>query len=163
LENVNMQGSGSVFLGDPCTPGDCTTRLKTTQYTNINRRSNNGFSMYNGVTGRIDFRDVGRSGLTLRTSYTWSHAIDNLSSVFSVNSNNVNLGLLDPFNPHLDKGDAEFDVRHRMAVSAIWDVPLARNSRGWLQQVAGGWQLAPIFTARTGAPFTLFDGTNVQF
>jgi hypothetical protein len=31
---------------------------------------------------------------------------------------------------------------------------------GFARQLLGGWSLAPILTARTGTPFTLFDCTN---
>lgn len=168
IENVNMAGAGNVFLGDPCAkgsspgdPGTCTARLRTTQYTNINRRGNGGFSNYNALNVRVEIRNVRSSGLTLRFNHIWSHAIDNLSSTFSENSNNANLGLLDPFSPRLDRGDAEFDNRHRLAVSGVWDIPAGRNSNGLRRQLLSGWQLAPILTARTGSPFSLFDASNV--
>lgn len=60
---------------------------------------------------RADLRNPFHSGGTLRANYTWSHAIDNLSSTFSESPNNLNLGLLDPFNKRLDTGDADFDIR----------------------------------------------------
>jgi hypothetical protein len=167
LENPNLAGTGNVYLGDPCvagtTPGDpgtCTSRLRTTQYSNINRRGNNGFSNYNALVVKADILNVHNIGLNLHANYTWSHAIDNLSSVFSVSQNNDNLGLLDPFNPQLDRGDAEFDVRHRVAISAIWDIPYRGGASSWMKQVLGGWTVAPIITATSGAPFTLFDSTN---
>jgi hypothetical protein len=160
IEDVNRLGFGNAYLGDPCTPsaGNCTARLRTTQYTGINRRGDKGFSTYHGANFRLEVRDL--QGLVLRTNYTWSHAIDNLSSTFSENDNNFTLGLLDPFNPRLDKGNADFDVRHRIAFSAIWEIPYAENSAGVLRQVAHGWQVAPIFTAQTGNVFTIFDATD---
>ncbi len=164
LENSNMAGSANVFLGVKCEPGDCTDRLKNTQYSNINRRSGNGFSNYNSVNFRIETQNLKNTGLLLRMNYTWSHAIDNLSDVFSASGNNFNLGLLDPFHPGLDKGNASFDARHRFVVAAVWDLPIARHSsHGYMKRIAGGWQLAPIFVARTGNPYTLYDTTNAQF
>jgi hypothetical protein len=85
--------------------------------------------------------------------------MDDLSTTFSEEANTQLLGYLDPFNPRLDLGDSDYDVRHRLVVSAIWDVPLARNSSGVMKQVVGGWELAPIFNARSGYPFTIFDCT----
>lgn len=164
LENPNRVGAGNVYLGDACTPGSvpgdpgtCRDRLKLTQYTNINRRANNGFSNYNALNVRVQMRNVGNSGLDLTSNYTWSHAIDNLSSVFSVSANDINLGLLDPFNPRLDRGDAEFDIRQREALSAIWNVPFARSTKGVARQILDGWSFAPIFIAHTGTPYSLFD------
>jgi hypothetical protein len=167
LEDPNQIGAGNVYLNDPCTPGltpgdpgTCTARLKTTQYSFLNRRGNNGFSRYNAMNVRVDIRNVANSGLDLRTNYTWSHAIDNLSSVFSVAYNDLNLGLLDPFNPKLDTGDAEFDIRQRVAISGIWNIPFAKNTMGIHKRVLDGWTIAPIFTANTGTPFSLFDTSN---
>lgn len=171
LENPNRPGAGNVYLSDPCTkgstpgdPGDCTSRLRTTQYTNINTRGNNGASLYNGLNTRVEIRNVASSGLNLRTNYTYSHAIDNLSSTFSESSNNLNLGLLDAFNPGLDRGNADFDNRHRFVLSGTWEIPFARfgldPQRSLAKRIVEGWNIAPIFTARTGNSFSLFDCTN---
>ena len=157
LENPNRVGSGNVYLGDnPAT----LTRLRNTQVTNINRRGGNGLSLYNGLNGRVDLKNVANTGLTLRVNYTYAHAMDNLSSTFSESANNGNLGLLDPFNPKLDRGNADFDVHNRLAVSGTWDVPFARNTSGITKRVFDGWTLSSIFTAHSGLPFTLFDCTN---
>jgi outer membrane receptor protein involved in Fe transport len=136
------------------------TRLQTFQYSNINRRGDNGFSHYNAVTFRAQLSDIAHTGLFLRANYTWAHAIDNISSTFSESNNNANLGLLDPFNPKIDKGNSDFDLRHRFVVAATWDVPFAKNTHGVAKLLGDGWTLAPIITVRTGFPFTLFDCTN---
>jgi len=167
LEDPNRVGSGHVFLGDPCSdpgnPGVCTNRLRLTQYTNINRRGGNAFSDYHGLNFRATVRNFKDTGLNLTANYTWSHAIDNLSSTFSERSNNFNLGLLDPFNPKLDRGDADFDLRHRLGLGAHWEIPFARNTRGVVNRILHGWVVAPIFTARTGNPYTLWDCTNAFY
>jgi hypothetical protein len=167
IANYNMIGAGNVFLGDPCTKGDptsCVARLKTTRYSNINRRDSQGSSDYNAMNFRMNFRNVANSGVNLLANWTWAHAIDTLSSTFSESSNNgTNLGYLDPFNPGLDRGNAEFDTRHRLAISAVWELPLARHAKGAVKDIAGGWELDPIVTMRTGAPFSLFDSTNTAY
>ncbi|MGH9800402.1 MAG: TonB-dependent receptor, partial [Blastocatellia bacterium] len=154
LENPNRFGFGNVYLNDPFTPGTLGTRLRTTQYTNINRRSGNAFSNYNSMNVRVNINNWANTGLRLTTNYTWSHAIDNLSSTFSESGNNFNLGLLDPFNPALDRGDADFDGRHRFVLSGIWDVPFAKDTKGVVRHILHGWEFAPIFVASTGNPFT---------
>lgn len=43
-------------------------------------------------------------------------------------------------------------MKHRFAFSSVWDLPFSKSkTAGWL----GGWQLASIFQAQTGQPFTL--------
>jgi outer membrane receptor protein involved in Fe transport len=166
LENPNRAGGGNVYLGTPCTAfflGTCGDRLRNTQYGGINRRSNNSFSNYNAMNVRVELKNVANSGLNLRANYTWAHTFDNLSSTFSESNNNVNLGLLDPFNPKLDYGAADFDIRHRFGFSGIWDIPFAKNMKGPGHYILHGWTLAPIFTASSGTPFTVFDCTNAFY
>ena len=68
--------------------------------------------------------------------------------------------MLDSFSPNINKGNADYDSRQRVVVSAVWDVPGHKHGKGLATQVLGGWSLAPIFTARTGSPYTIFDCTN---
>ncbi len=154
IENPNRPGSGNVYLGDSTAS---LTRLHTIQYTNINRRGGNGTSLYHAMNVRVELKNIHNTGLNLKTNYTWSHAIDNLSTTFSEAANNFNLGLLDPFDPHLDRGSADFDIRHRFVLSGTWDIPYAKNMKGVGYYLLNGWTLAPIFTARSGFPFSLFD------
>jgi len=157
---------GNIYLGIPCTPGDfsgdassCTAPLNT-QYSAINRRGSAGISNYNAMNVRYDIQDIKHTGLTLRANYTWSHAMDELSDTFSSSFNQFNLGYTDAFNPSVDYGPAQFDNRHRIAISGIWDIPFTRGLHGAAKSILGGWELAPIFTARTGAPYTIYDLNN---
>lgn len=166
IENPNRPGSGNVYLGDPCPTTPCATanltRLQNFQYSNINRRGDNGFSHYNSVAARVELTNLGNTGLSLHSSYTYAHAIDNISSTFSESNNNANLGLLDPFNPKIDKGNSDFDLHHRFVFSGTWDIPFARNMTGAAKGFLDGWTAAPIITIRGGFPFTLFDCTNAD-
>ena len=71
-------------------------RLVKYQYSNIVFRDNGGFSIYHALKVRLDLVDVGNTGLRLRSNFTWSHAIDTQSDVFSSSPNQVNLAWLDP-------------------------------------------------------------------
>jgi outer membrane receptor protein involved in Fe transport len=158
IANINRQLAGTLILGDPDT--NALTRLNP-QYNAINFRGANGFSYYNGFNVGLRTANLGNTGVQFKANYTWSHAIDNLSSTFSESSNNFVLGYLDPFNPALDKGNADFDVRHRFVFSGIWDIPWLKNSNnGFLRSVLGGWEVAPIFNIRTGSPYTVWDCLN---
>jgi len=164
---TNTVGLGNLYLGVPCTPGDtlsggpnpCDAPLNT-QYGGINRRGSGGISNYNAMNIRYDIQDIKHSGLTLRVNYTWSHAIDELSDTFSAAANQFNLGYTNPFQPMGDYGNANFDNRHRIALGAVYDIPFARRLHGFAKEALDGWELAPIFTARTGAPYSIYDLTN---
>jgi outer membrane receptor protein involved in Fe transport len=165
LTDPNRPGTGNAFLGIPCDPANpatCGARLNT-QYSNLNLRGNLGFSNYNGLTAGFETPFIRKLGLQVTARYTWAHTIDNLSSTFSDAANNGNIGLLDPFNPKLDKGDADFDVRHRFFASWVWQVPYRTDQKGWLGKALGGWSVNGLFQANSGTPFTVFDCTNALF
>ncbi len=159
IENLNQRGFGVVYLGTDPNVDNPIDRLNR-QYGNMNTRGSNGFSFYDALNTRFVSSNLFHQGLDFTVNYTYSHSIDNLSSSFSETPQTENLGLLDPFQPGLDRGDADFDARHRVAISAVWNLPYARNQHGFLKQALDGWELAPIITARTGNPFTVFDSTN---
>jgi len=154
LNNINRRGSG-VLLGQP-------GRLNPT-ISNINFRGNDGHSNYNSLQLRADSHYIKRAGLQFTAAYTLSHAVDNESSTFgdSYLLSRVGQGVFgfqDAFNPAGDKGDADFDARHRFVTSFNWDIPFARNlSRGLLKAALDGWAMNGVLSFRTGLPFTVFD------
>lgn len=167
---MNFPGQGNYYLGVPCTAGDTLTggpnpcdAILNQQYGLINRRGGAGYSTYNAMNVRYDIQDIKRSGLTLRFNYTWSHTLDDLSDTFSSSFNQFNLGYTDLVHPMVDYGNSEFDNRHRVSLSAVWAVPFARNLKGAAKYILDGWEFAPVFTARTGAPYTVYDLTNDNF
>jgi hypothetical protein len=88
-------------------------------------------------------------------AYTWSHAIDEVSDIFDLAGAQ---GL--PQNSRdrrAERASANFDIRHRLAGSFVWDLPGFRR-KGWL----GGWQVAGIFTFQTGQPFTVNSAIDVN-
>jgi hypothetical protein len=156
IANINSYGSGAVFLGD----ANPLARLRQTQYSNINYRSSGGISSYNALVARIQMNNWAKHGLTLNANYTFGHTLDELSDTFSSSINQNNLGYLDPYNPRLDYGNSYLDVRHRFTMSAVWEVPFAKNTHGFVKQIADGWSVAPLLVAETGFPFTVYDSTN---
>jgi hypothetical protein len=162
VSNFNRIGSGNVLLGDACATGNCTSRLNK-QYADINVLTNQGYSDYQGVTVGLDGRNFLTRGLLFNARYTWATSKDNISSVLSEAANNFNFGFLDPFNPDLDKGYSDFDVRHRLVVSGIWDIPYEPNFQpttitGYIyKHMLSGLSLSGIFTAQTGLPFSVYD------
>jgi len=171
ISNINGAFFGQVYLGDTrgCTGTGAAAACASSnrlnpQYSAINFRGSNGDSYYNALNVRLQSSNFRNVGLQLTANYTYSHAIDDLSSTFSESGNNLNLGFLDPFHPGLDRGNADFDVRHRFVFSGLWEPTFLafKNHPGLVQNILGGWQFAPIFSVHTGYPFTVFDCTNIS-
>ena len=157
------KGAGSTFLGD----ARAANRLNF-QYSNMNFRSDNAFSHYNGVTVSFKTSNLWNKGLSLNANYTFSHALDNLSSTFTDgnlgnSSGAYYLGYLDGFNPRLNYGNADYDIRHRFVLAGSWEVPWMKSaSNAIARQVLGGWGLGAVAKVRSGAPFSIFDCSPVS-
>ena len=164
IENLNQLAWGVLYEGADITAGENPLQRLNLQYGNMNTCGANGFSYYDALNTRFVTSNLFKQGLDLTFNYTWSHTVDNLSSAFSGTDapETENLGLLDPFQPALDKGSADFDARRRIALSAVWTLPYAKGTHGFVKQILDGWEFDPIVTARTGNPFTIFDSSSAN-
>lgn len=167
IANINRPGSGEYFMGGGAVSGvDCPATLTSTNrlncnYGNINFRGSDGRSNYNGLTASLESSDLYQTGLSLVARYTWSKAKDNLSSTFSsANNGNYALGYLDPFDPDLDYGNAEYDIPHRFVAAAIYQLPF-KSSNSFANHVIGGWSVSSIINIQSGTPFSIYHcGAN---
>jgi hypothetical protein len=119
-----------------------------------------GESDYNALQTKIEKRF--HKGLSLLTSYTWAHAIDNTPGGICNNGASArDCGPDNPTNLNLDRGNAETDVRHRFTFANVWDFPLGRGRR-WgsdmnrgLDAAVGGWQFNNIVVWQSGPVFNV--------
>jgi hypothetical protein len=114
----------------------------------INLLENTAQSWYDA--GYVNVRRRYTHGLTFLANYTWSKnlsdAPDFRSPMFesSIPQNNNDLVA--------EKGPA-CDVRHRFALSAVYDLPGA--SSGVLGAITKNWKLSSVYQVQTGFPFTI--------
>lgn len=83
-------------------------------------------------------------------NYTWSHALDfgqNQSTFTDTND------VLVPGNVAPEYGNSLFDVPNRFVLDAIIQSPWKHE--GWMHYLEDNWELAPIFQAQNGLPFSL--------
>ncbi|PYV92531.1 MAG: hypothetical protein DMG05_04110 [Acidobacteria bacterium] len=149
LVNTNRIGSGQ-FAGRPG------QRLvnSASGFTTIN---NLAASSYHGLQLRVDSLNIRNLGLQFGANYTWSHSIDNVSSLMGDDLINGGGLPLDAFNPWLDKGSSDYDVRHRLTTHVIWQVPMGTSSTGHKKYWVSGWEISSILSFQTGQPFSLQD------
>ena len=63
----------------------------------------------------------------------------------------------DPTLPDLDRGNSTYDVRHRLTVSYLWELPFFLHRKGFVSATLAGWQLNGIWAFQSGAHWTPFD------
>jgi hypothetical protein len=116
-------------------------------------------SSYNSLQTRLQRRFS--RGLQLQGSFTWQKSIDGYSSsVFPTQfQNSVSTLFIDR---HLNRGPSDFNVGRVAVIDGLWELPQINSAPLALKALANGWQMAGIFTASDGLPFTpLISGDAV--
>jgi Carboxypeptidase regulatory-like domain/TonB-dependent Receptor Plug Domain len=129
---------------------------------NVRILNNGAISNYNGVT--LSLQQNNWHGLTARVNYTYSHAFDEVSNggiafePFSVITSVTSQ--IDPFNLHDNYASSDYDARHQLTGSYVYELPFKSQHRG-LNYLIGGWQVSGTMFWHTGFPFSFFDGATL--
>ena len=124
--------------------------------------TNKGSSSYNALF--VTLRKKLSNNLQFDFNYTYSHSIDNSSTIANNNGNFIGGAtsvFCDALNSHVCRGNSEFDATHQITADFLYDLPfgrgqrIGRDSNRWLNEVIGGWQIAGIETWRTGLAITV--------
>jgi hypothetical protein len=116
-----------------------------------------GWEKYNALA--LTFTQHVWRGFTVNSTYTWSKALDDASNPGADNAG-PNFPQ-DPTNLAAEKGLSDFDHRHRFVSNFLYQIPLLRNSQGWIHTAFSGWEVGGIWTLQSGAPFTVNLSTDV--
>jgi hypothetical protein len=118
-----------------------------------------GGSIYHA--GSVDLNRRFARGFMLRTNYTWAHNIDDATNeLFSsvVNPRRpfdwINLGL--------DRGRSTLDIRHKFAMSWIYELPKLGTESGMLKTLLHGWQWNGTYLAQTGPPISILANADAN-
>ncbi len=120
---------------------------------------NGGKGNYNSLAVKLTKRYS--NGLTYLGAYTWSKSIDTASAIR--NQGNDTLFPQNSYCRQCERALSSFDVRQRLVVSVLWDLPVGKGRRvnidnGFVNALIGGWQVGSIFTMQSGYPLNIFQG-----
>jgi carboxypeptidase family protein/TonB-dependent receptor-like protein len=121
-----------------------------------------GQSNYNSLQLRAEKRFS--HGLSFLASYTWAHALDIASNADLGAQNGGDFRFYQQ--PNLEYGNSDFDVRHRVVFSYIYELPFGHGKKflggvnGPLDYIVGGWQIGGITSFSKGNWFTIVDGNS---
>ena len=110
---------------------------------------NGASSNYQALQAQLRHRFAHR--LQALLSYTWSHAIDDVSS----DSYYVNVP---PGAASSERGSSVYDIRHTFSGAVSYDIP-APHAEFW-KSIFGGWSTDSIIYARTAPPVNVVTGQN---
>lgn len=114
-------------------------------------------SNYNGLAANLTRRF--QKGLQLNLAYTWSKTMDDATAdVFSTT--------LTPRRPEdfqnvsKDYSRSALDHTHRLTFEAVYDLPFFSKSNWLLKNIAGNWEIAPIYSYESPEYFTTLSGVD---
>ncbi len=142
--------------GDPGGPGSRevlgVNEVVATRYT--------GSSSYNAMQAKLEKRFA--RGLSILSSYTWAHAIDDSpGGICSNGASARDCGPDNPLRPELERGNSDTDIRHRFTFANVYDLPLGRGRSfggdmpAALDFLIGGFQLNNIITLQSGPVYNV--------
>jgi hypothetical protein len=122
--------------------------LPGTSLGNITQVESTGNSTYNALW--VTAKQRMARGILFDVSYTWSKSLDynSLSSQGVV--------LQDSYNLSGNRGLSDFDVRHRLVVTSLYELPLRGN------RYVEGWQFAAIVQAQGGNPINIVTSDSAS-
>jgi outer membrane receptor for ferrienterochelin and colicin len=106
-------------------------------------------------------------GLLFNVDYTYSHSIDDGSTwhsgATSASGSAAGEGYTTSnLDPGLDRGDSLFDIRHRLVVNYVYQLP-GQNLKGAIGAILGGWSYNGIWSFQTGPHWEPFISSGPKF
>jgi len=126
----------------------------------IEWRQQNGRSNYKGIDLGIEKRFS--DGYGFGVSYTLGDSKDNTSEHLTTQGSNS----FPQNSRNLEEwyGPSDFDIRHRLALNFVGELPFGANKKwatsGVGRAILGGWTWSGIYAWRSGRPFTVNQSTN---
>lgn len=133
------------------------------QYQSVtNYRPTSSSSIYHAFQMRVQ-REFGKSASFL-LSYSAGKLIDDNEGVGTGGGDSAHQ---DAYNRRAERAISPQDVSQYLVMSGLYELPIGRNKAiggrwpGWLNQIAGNWQINGIVTLGTGVPLTV-TATNTS-
>jgi hypothetical protein len=127
-----------------------------TQVTTFFFYTNRGWSNYNA--GFITYRTRNWKGLALDANFTYAHSLD----ASGLNQDQDTAGT-NAYDLHYDYGTSIFDRKYVFNLLGSYQLPFGHSGNKVLDQIAGGWSISPIFSAYSGLPLKVTDGSSQEF
>jgi hypothetical protein len=138
----------------------------------VENRLNPNFStllfVTNGVTstyhgGTIELRKSFSKGFSLQTNYRFSKWLDTSSDTstgqFSDNSE-PGKGAQDINCLRCERARSLFDIPHRFSFAGVWSPDFFKGRKDFVGFLTKDWQISTIFTAQSGRPFSVWNGSS---
>jgi hypothetical protein len=121
-------------------------------WSDVNPQTSTGNSLYNAFTLTVTKRFS--NNFQMLSGWTWSHTIDDSTDLSTL------LNPQDNSNPNGDRGNSDFDQRHRWITSATFQSPYHSSDTGFWKKFLADFLVAPIVEVSSGRPYNILIGSD---
>jgi hypothetical protein len=122
---------------------------------NCECKTTGGDSYYNAL--QVRFQKQMTKNLQWQVSYTFSKILDDTQGQHGGEAGGAPITGTNPWNLRTDKGPADFNTPHWLAVNTIYTLPGAAGGRGFVGMATSGWRASTIIQITSGLPYTVTE------
>jgi hypothetical protein len=156
-DEFNRRAAFSATFGGESAPATSSSNRIDPRLNGVTLVDNSGSSIYHAL--EVELLKRASHGYSFGAAYTYGHSIDNVSDVLGVLVND-SPNFQDPRNLSNNRGNSQFDIRHRFVINHTFEPPWTRRFTGVAGRILDGWGFSGIFSIQSGFPVTIFAGTR---
>src|SRR6266404_6343106 len=123
-------------------------------WSDVSPQTSTGNSVYHAFTMTVTKRFA--QNFELLSGWTYSHTIDDSTDLSTL------LNPQDNSNPNAERGNSDFDQRHRWITSAVFLSPHHKSDSGFWSKVFADFTVAPIIELASGRPYNILIGFDTN-
>lgn len=121
-------------------------------WSDVNPQTSTGNSIYHAFTLTVTKRFS--HGFEMLSGWTYSHTIDDSTDLSTL------LNPQDNSNPNGERGNSDFDQRHRWITSAVFQSPYHTKDSDALHKILADFTVAPVVELASGRPYNVLIGSD---
>jgi len=145
VERRPIDNAGAATCASPGSPFGTVLLLQSNQT-----------ASYNGLQTAAQLR-MSR-GVMLYAFYTYSHTFDSVQ----LDNNTTQGGAEDMTDLRLERGPADFDLRHQFVSAMVWQMNYYKGENRFKRGFLNDWALSSIVNIHSGFPFTIYNGSDAN-
>ncbi len=123
-------------------------------WSDVSPQTSTGNSVYHAFTMTVTKRFA--QNFELLSGWTYSHTIDDSTDLSTL------LNPQDNSNPNAERGNSDFDQRHRWITSAVFLSPHHKSDSGLWGKLFADFTVAPIIEVASGRPYNILIGFDTN-
>jgi hypothetical protein len=125
--------------------------------------ANTGFSVYNSLQTELSMNNF--HGFSGNVSYTFSHATDNTSEIFSTGAGgNTNAIAQNPLDSdQAERGTSGFSLPNNLSIGMTYTVPNVRFGNDFVKKATNGFQVNAVYQVSSGQAYNPYQYSQYYY